>query len=128
MASDEPSRMKRFLICGGRKFSDKVLLAEALMSLKRKYGMFLMIHGDCETGADKMADDWAKFSGIDRIRVPANWTGRDKAGGPFRNQLMLDLFTPDGVIAFPGGDGTADMVNRAHAARIKVWQIVEKDY
>ena len=34
---------------------------------------------------------------------------------------MLDLFAPDGLIAFPGGSGTADMVARARAAGVTVW-------
>jgi predicted Rossmann-fold nucleotide-binding protein len=34
---------------------------------------------------------------------------------------MLDM-KPDGVVAFPGGDGTADMVRRARAAGVKVWE------
>jgi len=34
---------------------------------------------------------------------------------------MIDEGKPDGVVAFPGGRGTEDMVRRAAAAGLKVW-------
>jgi hypothetical protein len=121
------SKLKRYLVCGGRNYADAEMVAEALGSLRRKRGDFLLIHGDCPTGADHLADEWAKFVGINRIRCPADWVTPGKLGGFERNQLMLDLFSPiDGVVAFPGGPGTADMVSRAYADNIKVWQIEEK--
>lgn len=36
---------------------------------------------------------------------------------------MIDEGKPDLVVAFPGGRGTADMVNKALAAGIKVIRI-----
>lgn len=39
-----------------------------------------------------------------------------------RNQVMLDEWRPEGVIALPGGDGTDDMVSRARKAGIPVWE------
>jgi predicted polyphosphate/ATP-dependent NAD kinase len=41
-----------------------------------------------------------------------------KAAGIIRNQRMLDEGKPDLVIAFQGGDGTADMVRRANKSKI----------
>jgi len=35
---------------------------------------------------------------------------------------MLELGT-DAVVAFPGGNGTADMVRRAEAAGVPVWRV-----
>jgi hypothetical protein len=46
-----------------------------------------------------------------------DWKTHGKAGGPIRNQMMLDDYKPQVVIAFPGGSGTADMVRRAHATQ-----------
>jgi hypothetical protein len=34
---------------------------------------------------------------------------------------MLDQAKPDGVIAFPGGNGTNDMIERTRKAGIKIW-------
>lgn len=56
--------------------------------------------------------------------------GRDRRGrpynakaGPDRNQRMIDEGRPGLVIAFPGGDGTADMIHRAQEAGIEVVRI-----
>jgi len=35
---------------------------------------------------------------------------------------MIDDGKPDGVVAFPGGTGTADMIRRAKKAGLKVWE------
>lgn len=40
---------------------------------------------------------------------------------------MLDEGKPDLVIAFPGGRGTADMVNRAKVSGIETEIIIDKD-
>ena len=47
---------------------------------------------------------------------------RGKAAGPERNRRMLDTFKPDGVIAFPGGRGTADCCRAADERAIPVWR------
>ena len=52
---------------------------------------------------------------------PAQWDVYGRRAGPIRNQEMIDEGKPDGVVAFPGGKGTADMVRRAEAAGLKVW-------
>ena len=38
---------------------------------------------------------------------------------------MIDIGKPEFVIAFPGGNGTADMVEKAKEANIKVLEISE---
>jgi hypothetical protein len=38
-----------------------------------------------------------------------------------RNTQMLAEGRPDGVVAFPGGRGTANMVRQAAAAGLGVW-------
>lgn len=40
--------------------------------------------------------------------------------GPKRNRKMLEL-KPDGVVAFPGGRGTMDMIRAATEAGVPVW-------
>jgi hypothetical protein len=53
------------------------------------------------------------------VRCPALWTQHGKKAGPMRNQAMVDLL-PEIGIAFPGGNGTADMAARCRAAKIPV--------
>jgi hypothetical protein len=54
--------------------------------------------------------------------VPAEWKKHGKRAGPLRNMRMLEEWKPDGVAAFPGGSGTADMIAQARNAGVKVWE------
>lgn len=113
----------RLLICGGRDFSDRKLFRE---TMARKQGIKLIIHGGAK-GADTLADQWAKRYGIPVVRMDALWDFHGKQAGSLRNQAMLDMLHPDGVLAFPGGNGTADMIRRAEKAGLPV-QAIAQDY
>lgn len=109
------------LACGGRDFKDEALLDWALTAAHAKEEIEMLIHGGAR-GADLMAGAWAQERGIHTARVDALWDVLGKrCAGPRRNEAMLRL-APDGVIAFPGGTGTAHMVGIAREACIPVWQ------
>lgn len=119
-----PTNGQTWLICGGRDFADQAMFDSAMLDLMGLYGCpAKVVHGDCRTGADQMADAWGKRLAIDVIPVPALWYLYGKGAGPIRNQLMLDKHTPRLVVAFPGGKGTADMVAKARAANVDVAEI-----
>lgn len=117
----------RLLVCGGRDFDDKGAAFMAMDRVLTKKRVVLVIHGDCRDrdgrlrGGDRWADEWAASRGIEPRRCPADWRGQGKAAGPQRNAYMLTL-KPDGVLALPGGRGTADMVRQAEGAGIPVWK------
>jgi hypothetical protein len=111
----------RVLVCGGRHFGDAVALASALYRVQEKRGIAVLIHGAAR-GADTLAAGWAMMEGVDALPFPADWKAHGKTAGPIRNQRMLDEGLPDAVVAFPGGTGTADMVRRALAAGVPVWE------
>lgn len=116
----------RVLVCGGRDFSDRDMLARALAPYKP-----VPVTAVCEhkiiaggaTGADALAIEWAEVFGVPFRIFPANWKEHGRAAGPIRNQRMIDEGKPDLVIAFPGGRGTADMVSRARKAGIEVVEV-----
>jgi hypothetical protein len=56
----------------------------------------------------------------------ADWDRYGLAAGPKRNQRMLDEYSPEFGVAFPGGRGTADMIRRLRAASVPLL-IVEND-
>src|SRR5215213_10210322 len=111
--------MTRYLICGGRDFNDAALVEKALNALILHPEDSVVIHGAAR-GADRLAGDWARRHDAAVIAIPADWDRFGKAAGPIRNSLMLTDQKPDVVIAFPGGDGTADMVAKARRARLVV--------
>ena len=129
----------RVLVCGGRDYNDRDHIWNTLCEVDAKRGpITCVIHG-CATGADSEGVIWAEAMGIKQRPFQAQWddlshpdavikvsrSGRryDAKAGPRRNQRMVDEGKPDLVVAFPGGDGTADMKRRARAAGIEVMEV-----
>ncbi len=121
-----PMNGETWLICGGRTFVDEVMFCESMRDIISLKGCpSRIVNGDAP-GADRMSSAWARSLGIEVVRVPANWTLDGRRAGPIRNQRMLDIYNPSCVIAFPGGDGTADMVRRSRVALKEVIEVKSK--
>lgn len=114
----------RVLVCGGRDLTDAAWVADRLGRLHAKRPITLLVHG-AAPGADLAAELWARSAQVDYHAYPARWRADGPtSAGPRRNQRMLDA-ERDGlelVVAFPGGRGTADMVRRAAAAGVRIWE------
>jgi predicted Rossmann-fold nucleotide-binding protein len=111
----------KIIVCGGRDFEDISAVRHALTVAHGKRPITLLIEGGA-TGADKLAREWAIANDVPHVTVTADWRRYGPAAGPLRNEQMLKDHKPDGVIAFPGGKGTANMVLIAHRAGVKVWE------
>ena len=109
----------RVLVCGGRNFDDSLTLGSWLGGIHKDHRIDVIIEGGAR-GADFMARKFAEWAGIKVLSFPADWDKHGRAAGPLRNQRMLDEGKPDLVVAFAGGRGTADMVNRARQAGVRV--------
>lgn len=107
--------MKRVLVTGSRKYTDKARVEQELLSYAEP---LQVIHGGA-TGADTLADEVAREQGWpDPIVYPvtkAEWTRLGPKAGPLRNQRMYDETKPDEVVAFPLADskGTRGMIEIA---------------
>lgn len=121
----------RILICGGRDYGEgegeerkqeRIDFGAAFIKLMEKHGdEFVVINGGCKTGADKLARATALHLEMDCETYPARWRKEGNPAGPRRNQRMVDQAHPHAGVAFPGGDGTADMVRRLRKVGIPVW-------
>jgi predicted Rossmann-fold nucleotide-binding protein len=109
------------IACGGRDYADTDRVFKALDAVHAKRPIKVLIHGGAP-GADHAAMSWAKTRGVHHAKVEALWEVHEKAAGPLRNRAMAGL-RPDGVVAFPGGKGTEDMIDVAEAAGIKVMRV-----
>lgn len=97
-----------------------------------EYGNWLpaviVIDGACpQGGIDSLAHQWAVVNWCQSERYPPKF-GMVKDYGfaiaaKARNQQMLDEENPDLVVAFPGGRGTMDMIDRAQRAGVEVVEI-----
>jgi predicted Rossmann-fold nucleotide-binding protein len=119
--------MNIVLVCGSREadWNDTIRIRRALDGFHATYLYDLVITGGSR-GVDGAALEWAKENGIQTAEFPIpkkRWDKVGKAAGPIRNRMMLRI-KPDHVIAFPGGQGTADMTAAALQAGIHVERVV----
>lgn len=122
----------KIIVCGGRDFTDMLFVFKALDHLHATQPITLLIEGGQRTrdkhtreiigGADYWGMRWAKRNSIPFETVRADWTTHGKAAGPIRNNKMAEM-KPDCVVAFKGGNGTADMVRKAKSRDIEVMEI-----
>lgn len=109
----------RVLICGGRDFANVAFIWSRLDRLHERTPFTAIITGGYR-GVDTIAIEWAVTKpGVKRYVCKAEWTKYGRAAGPLRNARMLE-WKPDLVVAFPGGDDTADMKAKANAAGIQI--------
>jgi hypothetical protein len=106
-------------VTGGRYFSDVAMVDRNLRKwINPGDSTSLIIHGGAR-GADTLAGNWGKQSGVHIAVVNALWDWYGKAAGHMRNDAMT-LLRPELLLAFPGGRGTADMVTAARRHNISV--------
>jgi hypothetical protein len=115
---------RRVLVTGSRDWRKRRTIYGALSRIVTsvRQGRLVVIHGACPTGADAIADEWAKVVwAADPEPHPADWKQYGKAAGPIRNQAMVDLGA-DICLAFirNGSRGTKDCADRAEKAGIPV--------
>jgi hypothetical protein len=111
------------LVCGGREYKNRVRLTQVLDELHKKTPITLLRHGACPRGADMLAVLWAWGRGVKLDPYPADWDQGLKAGR-LRNSEMLNAHPRvELCVAFPGNEGTKDMVEKCKAASVVVLQI-----
>jgi hypothetical protein len=119
----------RVLVCGGRHYDDWDNFNDTMKKINATFdeiGNITMIGHGGASGADTMAGIWATHNGIPTkvYKVTQDeWLKLGRAAGPIRNARMLKEFQPDVLVAFPGGRGTGDMVQRAKAHGVKVIEV-----
>jgi hypothetical protein len=110
------------LVCGGRTYADRDKLYAVLDELHQRNHFTHLLHGNAP-GADSLAGSWArKTNRVQEVCCPANWDAHGHSAGYIRNRAMADL-SPDLVVAFPGGRGTASMVGLAKDRAIPVHMV-----
>lgn len=111
----------RVLVTGGRDYRNRRAVFFALTDVWHAHRPLIVIEGGAR-GADELAREWCElgYSGVEHIRENAEWSRFGPAAGIVRNQKMLRDHKPHLILAFPGGRGTRDMVNKARQAGVRV--------
>lgn len=105
----------RVLVCGGRAYKDTLKVFEVLDALSPTE----ICQGGA-LGADFIAKSWALIRCVPCTEYKAEWSKYGRAAGPMRNELMIDSFKPDLVVAFKGGNGTRSMLGLARKRGVEV--------
>lgn len=108
-------------VCGGRDYQDREKVFSTLDRVHAKRPVTLLVHGAAR-GADSLGAEWAMARGIETKPFPADWNTHGRRAGPVRNAEMV-AHGLDGLVAFPGGTGTADMVRQCRAAGVAVMEV-----
>lgn len=117
----------RVLITGGRTFQNADAIRRGLIHAIGQYRLAqadtIFIHGGA-AGVDSMAGDILTQLGFHTAKVRPLWITHPRTAALKRNTAML-MLQPEVCVAFPGGNGTADMIRQATHARISVLRIDE---
>lgn len=82
--------------------------------------VLIIISGKCPSGVDALCEAWARSRDVALIGHPADWDAHGRAAGPIRNKKMAQGGL-SGLVAFPGGRGTANMVKECKLAGVPIW-------
>lgn len=114
--------MSRIGVTGGRDYMDVERVRDVLKSWVTKDDV--LVEGGAH-GADLICKAEAMIMGVKKFEThKADWDKFGKGAGPIRNQEMVDSGL-DLLLAFPGGRGTDDMIERALKAEVKVVKILD---
>lgn len=117
----------RIVVTGGRDYGDLETVYRAINKFNKLQQISLLINGGAK-GADTLCRVVAEELGIPVENVPVlpeEWKRYGNGAGPRRNQKMIDNFHPQGLIYFPGGNGTEDMKHRCEKAGLLMFDGVD---
>lgn len=118
----------RILVTGSRTWDDTDAvcraLDEAVQEIPPHTRTVWLVVGDCPTGADRIAYQWARAARMTVHRFEADWAAHGKAAGPRRNAEMVAAGA-DVVLAFirngsRGASHTAKLARRA-GIPVRLW-------
>jgi hypothetical protein len=88
------------VVSGGRDFTDRDLLFAKLDRLTFWLDNPVLVVGDCPSGADVLAVEWAEWNWYDRVIFRADWNEHGKAAGMRRNAEMVRYAAENGCQVF----------------------------
>lgn len=120
-------RPYRVLVTGSRTWTNVEELEKQLsFALTTHRGRMVLVHGACPSGADAIADRWARRNDVPVEAYPADWDGQGKSAGFIRNGIMVNT-RPDIVLSFNrmNSRGTEHCTAAAEYAGLKVLRFTD---
>jgi hypothetical protein len=114
------------VVTGGRTVSNRRLVFRSLDEVDVLLGGICGLVEGGAAGLDTFARQWAIERNVQFETMHADWRRWGPAmAGRARNQDMLRRWQPFALVAFPGNEGTADMVERALMAKVPVIEVTK---
>ena len=110
----------RVAFTGGEDCSDHRAIWAKLDEVKTRHPDMILMHGGSAKGADKIAACWADNRGVVQIAFKPNFAKHGR-GAPFKRNEELMAAQPVALVSFPGSGISSNMVDKARAARVKIY-------
>jgi hypothetical protein len=114
----------RILVTGSRTWADQLTIERELCRVWLAQGCrrdVTLVHGDCKSGADRIADGCWRRRGLPVEPHPAQWKTYGLRAGLLRNQWMVDLGASVCLVFIQGDSrGATHCMTRAEEAGIPV--------
>lgn len=114
----------RLIVCGGRVGISRSLVEAVLDGLSRTWPKgTVVVHGNAEQ-TDRYSGAWAKDKGweVDPMKIDNALDG-DRDDAPKRRNSRMLAKGAEGVIGFPGGPGTRNMIEIADAKGLTIYDV-----
>jgi hypothetical protein len=110
----------RIAFSGGPACNDHQHIWSALDRIHSRHPDMILLHGATPTGAERAAACWADTRGVQQVAFRPDWN-RHKKAAPFkRNDRMIEAM-PVGLVVFSGTGIQDNLVDKARAFGIPVW-------
>lgn len=108
-------------ITGGPDYQDYRRIWNALDRVHAKHPDMVLLHGGTPTGAEHIAECWARARTVPTIVFRPDWSRHAKAAPFKRNDVLLEQM-PAGLLYFPGTGISANLADKARKIGIPVWR------
>lgn len=108
-------------ITGGSDYQDHHRIWDALDRVVAKHPDMILLHGGMPTGAEHIAECWARARKIATVTFRPDWNRFRKAAPFKRNDVMLEQL-PAGLLQFPGTGISENLADKARKMGIPVWR------
>ena len=112
----------RVLICAGRFYADIHSVTRVLDLYHQSTAISVVIHGGHQS-LGGVIEGWARENSAHVVRYPANWSLYGKYAEIRRNLFMFEDSQPELLLAFPGGEDTAECIKLARNAGVNVIEV-----
>lgn len=110
----------RVAFSGGPSCNDHRHIWAALDRIHARHPDMVLLHGATPTGAERAAACWAETRSVPQVAFRPDWN-RHKKAAPFKRNDRIIEAMPVGLVVFSGTGIQDNLVDKARAFNIPVW-------